>query len=60
MEASKIDSELLMPTELLDKFVKDIKQHYNDYYLIVNAISQSFNVSHSAAEFRYDQYLRGE
>ena len=60
INANRIASELLMPTELLDNFIKDIKQHYTDYYLIVNAIAQSFNVSHAAAEYRYDQYLRGE
>lgn len=59
-------AQLIMPYELLDKFVKQLKSDfslndniYSDMYLIINKIAQEFVVSVSAAERRYLTYKRG-
>lgn len=57
VQANLVASELLMPTDLLSEFVKTLRKHYNDHYLIVDAISDYFNVSYSAAALRYQRYL---
>lgn len=57
-QASNFASELLMPYELLDNFVKEIKKKYKNYYLVTSAISEAFNVSQPAAEYRYNKYLK--
>lgn len=58
-DANSFASELLMPHELLDNFIKEIKKYYNNYYILANAISDAFNVSVPAAQYRLDNYLRG-
>lgn len=58
-EANALASEILMPYELLDEFVKKCKIKFSNYYLTTAAIADYFNVSQMAAEYRYDEYLRG-
>ena len=58
-EADSLASEILMPYELLDEFVKKCRTKFSNYYLTATAIADHFNVSQMAAEYRYDEYLRG-
>lgn len=52
--------QLIMPFELIDKFVKKARRELtDDEYIIILKIAQEFLVSIKAAEIRYNNYLRG-